>query len=303
MTTKKLSTQEGTKTASIRFEWERALLARGLPISTMAVALVLATYANSKTGVAWPSVGAMADSLKSTDRLVQRHLNDLESSGWIRRDLGGGSRTSTYWLVIPVLPEIPSPMSTLKTRVGGDTGITSVTDITSDARDTGVVTLVSVTGDTGVTQTSIEQTYEQIPLGTSAHKLGSSDPPQGVSIDMWNTVRPILIAVAASIGADGPRLTADWESMKARRELCREIAAIVASGKSHRAIVDYLTDGGYQTARKPGSVLFSRAKEYRQRLELSMSDLAPASSAPLIVRDAIAVLRDAFRANPDPESL
>jgi hypothetical protein len=85
-----------------KLKWLEALakddLMRGLPL---AIGVLLAIrYLNGKTENAWPAIGTLAEELDTDRRAVQRAINRLVASGWLRRTVRGGRDTNRYMLPI-----------------------------------------------------------------------------------------------------------------------------------------------------------------------------------------------------------
>jgi hypothetical protein len=64
---------------------------------TRMVAIALADYVNTETRSAWPSIANLARRTGLSERMVQRHLRQIELDGWI--EMGNPSITkSTMWI-------------------------------------------------------------------------------------------------------------------------------------------------------------------------------------------------------------
>jgi AraC-like DNA-binding protein len=88
-------------TTHVRFEWERTLLQSGLDAHAKALALILATYADSK-GLAYPSVATLAKNATLSPVRTRCLLHELAREKWIKITFGGGEKkTNRYWLSSP----------------------------------------------------------------------------------------------------------------------------------------------------------------------------------------------------------
>jgi helix-turn-helix protein len=64
--------------------------------------LVIASYIHPTLGYAWPSVTTLAHTLEVTPRRIYQLLHDLESTGYLSIERGGGRRTNHYRLPLPL---------------------------------------------------------------------------------------------------------------------------------------------------------------------------------------------------------
>lgn len=75
----------------------------GVPREAIATYTVLASYANNSTGLCWPKMETLAQTLGCSVRTVQRHLSALRDSGMVRyvdrRRVRGRFSSYTYQLV------------------------------------------------------------------------------------------------------------------------------------------------------------------------------------------------------------
>ena len=80
--------------------------------STRMVAIALADYANTDTGLCWPSISSLSRRSGVSGRQVQRCLREIEADGWIERTAGVHKVGTNLW--------------TWRKRisVGGDTHVT-----------------------------------------------------------------------------------------------------------------------------------------------------------------------------------
>ena len=290
------STNTPTTFTGNRFRWERLVLASDLPPAARFVALVLATYVNADDE-AWPAVATLAKGAGVDSRTVQRHLKTLERHGLLARRVRGGHLASVYTLILPApaREEDDTPargdMGATPTNhdaiVRGDIGVTSTGPDAKARGDMGVtpgVTLVSRRGDMGVTQT-LQLTHNQTP---PSETIESDIPPEGVSDVDWITARTVLGHAISQLGDDGKRLREDWTSLGAKAKLCHEITSLLGFGKSQRAIVDVMAEGGYRGVDHPAQALYTRVHRYRCQI-LPPSDERPRSGkANISVLDAVA---------------
>lgn len=81
-------------------EWKIAVEEHGpARTSDWRVLHALAGWANKGTGICWPSVPTIAESVRMTERGVRKILRRLEADGWIETERGGGrSRSNRYRL-------------------------------------------------------------------------------------------------------------------------------------------------------------------------------------------------------------
>jgi hypothetical protein len=94
--------------------------------STRMVAVALADYANSDTGLCWPSISSLSRRSGLSGRQVQRCLRQIEADGWIERTCGVQKVGTNLW--------------TWRKRIalGGDTHVTPrVTPVSPLLRGTG----------------------------------------------------------------------------------------------------------------------------------------------------------------------
>ncbi len=86
-----------------RWEWRRWLYGLDVPPMYRLVGCVLTEYVNEATGLAWPSVGTLADTVRTDARTVQRALAALVEAGALEvAEKGGGrSKPNTYRIAIP----------------------------------------------------------------------------------------------------------------------------------------------------------------------------------------------------------
>jgi hypothetical protein len=72
--------------------------------STRMVAVVLGEYTNRETCEAWPSVANIARRAGLSERMVQRHLRQMETDGWIKRGKPKpGYKGSTLWIWVKLI--------------------------------------------------------------------------------------------------------------------------------------------------------------------------------------------------------
>jgi helix-turn-helix protein len=63
--------------------------------------LVIASHMHPTLGYAWPSVTTLAHTLDVTPRRIYQLLHDLESTGYLLIERGGGRRTNHYRIPLP----------------------------------------------------------------------------------------------------------------------------------------------------------------------------------------------------------
>src|SRR4028118_1866363 len=87
-----------TKPKFTRIPKMRDLIAVGGPAEAIPTACALTDYANNKTGLCWPKMETLANTLGRSVRTIQRHLHLLQEVGLVefveRRRLRG--RYSSY---------------------------------------------------------------------------------------------------------------------------------------------------------------------------------------------------------------
>ncbi|MFR0358644.1 hypothetical protein [Streptomyces sediminimaris] len=96
----------GARSTPGRLEYERAIRRSDLPPPSRHLALTIATWANIETGIIpdrfQPAKGVLEESTGLSRGAIVKHLNVLESNGWIGRETGGGAgRRTKYRLCIP----------------------------------------------------------------------------------------------------------------------------------------------------------------------------------------------------------
>jgi hypothetical protein len=88
-----------------RFAWERVVRDAGLKPTQMAVALMVATYANTNDGHgAWPGQQRLAEGIDVTTRTVSKTLGELCELGYLSKVREGNSRAGQadeYALTLP----------------------------------------------------------------------------------------------------------------------------------------------------------------------------------------------------------
>jgi hypothetical protein len=90
-----------------RFDWERVILASGLPPRTRLVGLVLAVYADGADGRnVRPGISRLADDCSLPESTVRQHVTALRQLGYIERVRSGSAcgrqgRADEYRLTIP----------------------------------------------------------------------------------------------------------------------------------------------------------------------------------------------------------
>ena len=103
----------------VRFGWERALLKSDLDAHAKAMALILATYADTK-GLAYPSVATLAKNATLSPVRTRGLLHELTREKWINITFGGGEKkTNRYWLNIPKDARVTLPRKTEREFVEG----------------------------------------------------------------------------------------------------------------------------------------------------------------------------------------
>jgi len=65
--------------------------------STRMVAVALADYANTDTGLCWPSISSLSRRSGVSGRQVQRCLRQIEADGWIERTCGVHKVGTNLW--------------------------------------------------------------------------------------------------------------------------------------------------------------------------------------------------------------
>ena len=139
------SAQSADKPTALRWEIERAVLASDLPSPARLVALTLLTRTDAETAVIpgrySPSLSTIAGDTGLNRASVARHLNVLESAGWVTRlrDLGRAHSDKQ-----PTCYQLHAPASSVRLVAQGDQSQSS----TSRTEQQGLVAQTNITSRT-----------------------------------------------------------------------------------------------------------------------------------------------------------
>lgn len=114
-----------TTATPFRFVWEKTVRGAGLGrgqygVSVLAVALVLATYANADGTSVRPGVSRVATGAGVSTRTVDRALDRLRSEGYLHKVRNGNSRAGVADEYRLTLPDGPSSVTDQPTDTGAD---------------------------------------------------------------------------------------------------------------------------------------------------------------------------------------
>ena len=89
----------------------RDLVEAGVPAEAIPTYCALTDYANNKTGLCWPKMETLANTLGRSVRTIQRHLHLLRECGLIefverRRNRGDIAPTSTGCFILCAPPDM-----------------------------------------------------------------------------------------------------------------------------------------------------------------------------------------------------
>ena len=301
--------KEPGEVTEVRFTWERAL--RGhVTLPVLGVGFLIATYVNAKSGSCWPSVATLAKDASVTEGTIRKHCRTLEAQGWITRDQGGGTQSTTYHLTHPEVTPPPAAvkrrrpqteaekLAKRRTPVKDDTGVKDDSPVKDDRHPLSRMTDTPVKDDS---QSINEQSIDQSPL----REASSSRPPKGVSIAKWNVVSPVLNEVVRVLGSDGDRFFLDWKELTGKAAVCQGIYTMLRNGHSSRTVVELLTEDGYIGMDHPARALYTRVKNYQERRPAATPVVVTATSKPatsspgaVVVADAMALLTEKLSTNP-----
>lgn len=176
--------------------------------------LALCDWANDEGGSLHPSIRRVAERICCSERTAQRILHELIADGWLTvvGNTNGGAPGQTRKYQI----------NTAKLALASVTGdkLTGVTNKeTGDICDTRRVTNEAETGDTGVTQTTIEPPIEPSSI-SSASKL--PDCPHLEIIDLFGQTLPMLPQPKPELwgGQRAKNLAARWKWCLTARKRC-----------------------------------------------------------------------------------
>lgn len=85
------------------FNWVTLIRDSDLPSSARLVAFVLHTHMNMDLDMAWPSISRLCHETGLSRATVCKHLDILETKGWLSRERGGPNKGSTRYF--PTFPD------------------------------------------------------------------------------------------------------------------------------------------------------------------------------------------------------
>lgn len=203
--------------------------------------LVLATFADNRSGEAFPRVSTIAQKRQSHRGTIQRHLDELDRAGAIRRNHqyreDGGLR-STLYVLAWAQPLDPTP-PVAKTRQGG----------TSQKRDRGP-RAKNATGARRENATPITRPIEELdPLTPSVDNFGS---PQSESLR----------------GGEPPRTPARRPSQKKNPRALgtnpRALAKQAQEAQDRIEQIERARAGGYRQARLTEHPIWATVEDFRE---------------------------------------
>lgn len=88
-------------------QYSKAIRESDLPTGVRAVCWALATYANNKTGIAYPTVATLAIATGISEPYISKHTGVAEAKGYLRKDRQHNS-SIIYTITVPVVEEPPN---------------------------------------------------------------------------------------------------------------------------------------------------------------------------------------------------
>lgn len=82
-------------------DWSGLVLSTELPNLSKLIVLYLSRFMNREQDVAWPSQKRMEAEMSISKNALNRHLNLLESEGWIARERGDSKTNTRYYIQFP----------------------------------------------------------------------------------------------------------------------------------------------------------------------------------------------------------
>lgn len=91
-------------------QYIRAIANSGLPTTTRAVCWAIASFANNKTGKAWPSLRALSRATGLSTAIISKHTILAESRGYLHKQQRFNN-SITYVITTPMPDEEVSPIA------------------------------------------------------------------------------------------------------------------------------------------------------------------------------------------------
>jgi DNA-binding transcriptional MocR family regulator len=82
-------------------DWVGLVLSTELPTVSKTIVMYLSRFMNKDQDCAWPSWARMMSEIGIAKGTMQKHLDLLESEGWLSRQKGGGANTTRYFVSFP----------------------------------------------------------------------------------------------------------------------------------------------------------------------------------------------------------
>lgn len=82
-------------------DWVGLIVTTDLPSLSKLLAYQLSSYMNTSQDVAWPSQSRLMAETSMSKSTLNKHINLLESEGWIQRQSGNHSKTTRYTISFP----------------------------------------------------------------------------------------------------------------------------------------------------------------------------------------------------------
>lgn len=83
------------------FDWVGLVLETDLPMISKAIVMYLSRFMTKDQHVAWPSRSRIQAELTVSKGALNKHLDLLESEGWISRINGNSTTNTRYWIAYP----------------------------------------------------------------------------------------------------------------------------------------------------------------------------------------------------------
>lgn len=98
-------------------DWIALIKSTTLPPLSKLLAHTLSSYMNRGQDKAWPSLSTLCEETSLCKKSVCNHLNALEEEGWITRDRGSFTSTTTYFVSFP--DEVKVLLADMNAGAGG----------------------------------------------------------------------------------------------------------------------------------------------------------------------------------------
>lgn len=86
-------------------DWVGLALTTDLPHFSKSIIMYLGRYMNKDQEVAWPSLTRISSELSISRAALAKHLNIIESEGWITRERGTPAKSTRYYISFPRVVE------------------------------------------------------------------------------------------------------------------------------------------------------------------------------------------------------